>query len=535
MNGMADNFGRNQPPPGARLWSGQSAQHYGQPRYGSAYGGLQKRQAYLDQIATSVVNETKITPEEIAVKDNFRQQLQDALRSVQDASEVAMEMTLQNFGSMRSGFATRGSDMDLVIVGDVPSDSSAHISMREDGLARRLEKYLLGQGIGARLLTRARVPIIKVCEQPAPELLQALTDAREKWDALPEDEKYEDPGQKKQAEKVVQPDGEMPIEPNQSHEDPVQDLTPALAEISISTAGPIDGATADEPAAVQQPSEPTQADPSAATPNGPSRKVWLREKKKGPLDFPNDGVGIQCDINFFNPLGLHNTQMLHCYSLCDDRVHRMVLCVKAWAKKRKVNSSYNGTLSSYGYVLMVLHYLVNIANPPVLPNLQFTGQRLGLPIHTIDGWQIQFWSDTAAITAAANQGQLTRNTESVGALLAGFFQYYASPSSGRGFIWMKNVLSLRTPGGILSKESKGWTGARTETTDKKEIRHRYLFAIEDPFELEHNVARTVTHQGIVAIRDEFRRAQRIMHDIWNDREPADGHLMDPLLEGSEDA
>ena len=48
------------------------------------------------------------------------------------------------------------------------------------------------------------------------------------------------------------------------------------------------------------------------------------------------------------------------------------------------------------------------------------------------------------------------------------------------------------------------------TTEFKEVRNRYLFAIEDPFEIEHNVARTVTHNGIVSIRDEFRRAWRII-------------------------
>ena len=44
----------------------------------------------------------------------------------------------------------------------------------------------------------------------------------------------------------------------------------------------------------------------------------------------------------------------------------------------------------------------------------------------------------------------------------------------------------------------------------REVRHRYLLAIEDPFELDHNVARTVTHSGIVSIRDEFRRAWRLI-------------------------
>ena len=55
----------------------------------------------------------------------------------------------------------------------------------------------------------------------------------------------------------------------------------------------------------------------------------------------------------------------------------------------------------------------------------------------------------------------------------------------------------------------------------KEIRHRYLFAIEDPFELDHNVARTVTHNGIVAIRDEFRRAWRIIRNAGRNVVPED--------------
>lgn len=37
---------------------------------------------------------------------------------------------------------------------------------------------------------------------------------------------------------------------------------------------------------------------------------------------------------------------------------------------RKINSPYEGTLSSYGYVLLVIYFLVHVKNPPVLPNLQ---------------------------------------------------------------------------------------------------------------------------------------------------------------------
>ena len=96
---------------------------------------------------------------------------------------------------------------------------------------------------------------------------------------------------------------------------------------------------------------------------------------------------------------------------------------------------------------------------------------------------------------------------------------------------MKDVLSLRSPYGLINKLDKGWTGATTTIVDRKEVRNRYLFAIEDPFETTHNVARTVTHHGLVAIRDEFRRAWRIILSFsarpgWVNH---DGDLMDEMF------
>ncbi|KAI9785404.1 MAG: hypothetical protein M1816_000419 [Peltula sp. TS41687] len=245
------------------------------------------------------------------------------------------------------------------------------------------------------------------------------------------------------------------------------------------------------------------------------------------LEFPKTGVGVQCDINFSNHLALHNTQLLRCYSLCDPRVTLMVLCIKAWAKRRMINSSYRGTLSSYGYVLMVLHYLMNIAVPPVLPNLQLARRRSSKTQGTeelkIDGYNVQFWRDEEEIKRLAHRGELTRNQQSLGLLLRGFFDYYSHQGPrviAYGFNWVTDVISIRTPGGILTKQAKRWIGAKTTTTVNepttssklvgKGVRHRYLFAIEDPFELDHNVARTVTHEGMYAIRYELRRVWRII-------------------------
>jgi len=305
-----------------------------------------------------------------------------------------------------------------------------------------------------------------------------------------------------------------------------------------------------------------------------------RDRYKDHLEFPTTDIGIQCDINFSAHLALHNTLLLRCYSHSDPRVKPMVLFVKNWAKIRGINTPYRGTLSSYGYVLMVLHYLVNVAQPFVCPNLQMI-QRDPPPTLSLaeieaqtsyQGRDVRFWRNEAAISDLASRGHLNHNKDSIGTLLRGFFEYFAQSGQmtmvqGRGFDWGRDVLSLRSQYGRLSKQEKGWVGAKTvyETTkmavppnssaatphdnhntsnhsllegeeaklgkqktveEVKEIRHRYLFAIEDPFELEHNVARTVTHDGIVQIRDEFRRAWRIISNVGRGNQ--DG-LLDPVL------
>lgn len=322
-------------------------------------------------------------------------------------------------------------------------------------------------------------------------------------------------------------------------------------------------------------------DPARMSPNQP------RDPYRDKLEFPKFGIGVQCDINFSAQLALQNTHLLRCYSLTDPRVRPLVLFVKHWAKVRGINTPYRGTLSSYGYVLMVMHYLINVTRPSVCPNLQLMAPRAEQHIspeqieNTIEckGRDIRFWRDTDEISSAAQQGRLTQNTESIGVLIRGFFEYYAqnnmlSAGHMRGFDWGRDVISIRTHGGILSKQEKGWTGAKTvlevrpadvpspdpdmrqpqaaapiegqtnfqsggitssmlspdptsstrpnaerAKSEVKEIRHRFLFAIEDPFELDHNVARTVTHNGIVSIRDEFRRAWRIIKNAGRSQQP----------------
>ncbi|KAK6430431.1 hypothetical protein LTR95_013414 [Oleoguttula sp. CCFEE 5521] len=503
-----------------QLYQPNAQQHTAPPRGPQRHGQPQWRQlqaGYLDSIAAAELPQVEMTQAEREEKEIFRKALEDC------------------FGSFQSGFASAGSDMDLVIVVQ-DADASACFSLLENDLPRALEKRLLQLGFGARLLSRTRVPIIKVCQAPGTSLLSKLRQEREKWDGLDPDKKYFDLHLKKEREEDVEDDLGLPV------------LSPPSpsAKITIAANSMLPQPTKSSPErndtlniSKNTSDTPESAtDPSVKNLNKPRREPWKRERTSGALDFPKDGVGIQSDINFFNPLGIHNTHLLRCYSLCDPRVRPVVLFVKAWAKKRHINSSYSGTLSSYGYVLMVLHYLTNIARPAVLPNLQqpwrpspsCTPQ--SADISSVDDFTVDFWRREAEITGAASAGQLTPNRQSIGALLAGFFTYYSSQGGYPQFHWMNEVISLRSQGGLISKQDKGWTKAVTEEGEGKKVQHRYLFCIEDPFELSHNVARTVTHAGIVAIRDEFRRAWRILRAKGNGEFATgyDGELMDAFIE-----
>ena len=557
---------------------------------------------YIDRLARAKIPEVQMSTEEYAEKQLLKGRLNDICRKVVLSHELKSNpefrqesVELKSFGSLSIGFATKDSDMDLVLVSP---ESKPDLSSPESEIPRMVEKCLMDLGYGARLLTKTRVPIIKFCEKPGPELAANLRLARLWWE-------------KEQDTHVRPASTELSANALEAAPENFEDTMSLDQEVNLEDGGTsplirnplnIDGlvmdhlkvqrisATDDEtakieshveienvltPAGGKESKKPPQGKPQndpawlpklsdhelvglfrTALKEGhcaPHQRVIISEcleslvrqiAPEGPegvrkrretlqnlsdvikkcrvpgredLEFPKSGVGTQCDINFSNQLALHNSLLLKCYSLCDPRVREMVLFVKAWTKKRKINSPYHGTLNSYGYVLMVLHFLMNVAQPPVIPNLQLATDMIQRdPLSStevsFDGHNVQFFRNEAAIEEMAQNGVFGDNRESLGSLLRRFFHFYANPPFGT-FSWKDDVLSLRTRGGILTKAGKGWVGARTEMvdlagpgSDHKKVSHRYVVAIEDPFETGHNVARTVFFKGVVAIRDEFRRA-----------------------------
>lgn len=545
--------------PGPHSVIGHTLQQRGQRPTQISWANISAQADWLTHLARNEISKAEISFAELQEKETFRLVLEVVCREVITELERCRNPTfdpasisLKSFGSLSSGFATRSSDMDLALISPNSCPDPASI---ESEIPRLLEKKFLDVGHGARLLTRTRVAIIKFCERPTPELLQLLREERIKWEEhkeIPVQKKQKDLPVDRQETKgnadplrvennlAVLGSSTTPKKTSEGNEAYSMEELVQMYELAIT-----DGWYSEPERDLirqfgnlvkQRPGDPTNPELIMAR-RGLDRLPDVLKRYRGKhggsparLEFPRNGVGIQCDINFSNHLALHNTLLLRCYCHCDARVRDMVLFVKAWAKRRKINSAYHGTLSSYGYVLMVLHYLVNVATPPVTPNLQKAWKPPAqgswadaLDETTVDGYDVRFWRSEQDIKNLAARGLLTNNKESIGYLLRGFFEYFGhqGPHIIRGgYSWGLDVLSLRTQGGILSKQMKGWVAAKTETTEPtvpgqvvKEIRQRYLFAIEDPFELEHNVARTVVHLGIVAIRDEFRRACHIIQSV----------------------
>lgn len=239
-------------------------------------------------------------------------------------------------------------------------------------------------------------------------------------------------------------------------------------------------------------------------------ELQVRDTARVPIVLFDDvQSGLDCDISTHNPLALRNTALLRAYASIDPRVRAVAYVVKAWAKVRKINSPTDGTLSSYGYILCVLHYLQSLR---LLPSLQllppdWPAQDEVLPRKvcphpfeadkTVD---LYFHEPTAASLPALREAS-KRNPSSVGELIAGFFEYYAWR-----FDYRSHVVSIADPRHPVLKAHK----AELECWP-----HHTRLSVADPFEVWYDVAHVLKHGKYQLIRLEFMRAHHILQTTYD--------------------
>ena len=252
---------------------------------------------------------------------------------------------------------------------------------------------------------------------------------------------------------------------------------------------------------------------------------------------------VECDLSLQNPLACLNTALLNTYSKISPDTCILASIIKRWAKMRDINNPAMHTLSSYGYVLMLLYYLTSSeprgdgfvsdpgiakgTNPPILANLQrvdptwaqnpvgpyreilakphnqyFTHQHPTEPDYMVNSYFYRSGLDKLQ----QYHVNKSKNGPCLGILLASFFRFFAYE-----FDYKKFVVSLDTKRGECKQkevkaEEDGW----------------YLYkpglAIEDPFEHFYDVAHVVKTSNFHHIQHEFALAfSKIASVVYGDR------------------
>ncbi|GIL52912.1 hypothetical protein Vafri_8659 [Volvox africanus] len=193
------------------------------------------------------------------------------------------------------------------------------------------------------------------------------------------------------------------------------------------------------------------------------------------------------EVTINNLLAISNTCMLRDYCEIDPRLRQLALLVKHWARTRSVNDAYRGSLSSYAYVLLCI-WLLQQRQPAILPVLQQCEP------HTYDK-MVGPWRCSYNDRVEELKDFGIANKETLAELLVAFFDHWAWRHDYNG-----SVVCVRT-GGTMAKSTKEWT--------KRQGNERHLMCVEDPFELSHDLGRTIDKAAVQVLRREFERAARI--------------------------
>uniref|UniRef100_A0AAQ5XPX0 Terminal uridylyl transferase 4 n=1 Tax=Amphiprion ocellaris TaxID=80972 RepID=A0AAQ5XPX0_AMPOC len=204
------------------------------------------------------------------------------------------------------------------------------------------------------------------------------------------------------------------------------------------------------------------------------------------VKFEHRQSGLEGDISLYNTLAQHNTRMLATYAALDPRVQFLGYTMKVFAKRCDIGDASRGSLSSYAYILMVLYFLQQ-RQPPVIPVLQEIFDGKTVPQRMVDGWNAFFFDDLENLRQRLSEQQ--PNTESVGELWLGLLRFYTEE-----FDFKEHVISIRQRKRLTTFE-KQWTSK--------------CIAIEDPFDLNHNLGAGVSRKMTNFIMKAFINGRKL--------------------------
>ncbi|PIO71820.1 phage tail component protein, partial [Teladorsagia circumcincta] len=182
-------------------------------------------------------------------------------------------------------------------------------------------------------------------------------------------------------------------------------------------------------------------------------------------------LGVEGDISYYNVLALSNTEMLRKYCLWDRRVAPLGVWIKRWAKSCDIGDASRGSLSSYAFIILLLHYLQNCDPPDFRDN--------NVQPIMVENCDVYFHREVIA--------DWSQNRQSISELFVGFLDYYAR------FDFGTQVVQIRRKKPLLKME-KDWNRS---------------LCIEDPFDLHHNLGSGVSRKMFVFIVRNIHKSRKV--------------------------
>uniref|UniRef100_A0A4W6BQR3 Terminal uridylyl transferase 7 n=1 Tax=Lates calcarifer TaxID=8187 RepID=A0A4W6BQR3_LATCA len=200
--------------------------------------------------------------------------------------------------------------------------------------------------------------------------------------------------------------------------------------------------------------------------------------------------GLICKVSAGNENAFQTTSYLSALANQEHLLHPLVLCLRRWAQICEIDRAEEGGLPPYVFALMVIYFLQQRKEsllPTYLNQDVFTLSRLSdfNLTHTEDGYLHWAYTPSSKESSQPAEGSCIKGKVplvfqsphlpvEVGLLWVEMLRFYSLE-----FNMADNVISVRTST-VLSREIKDWP--------KKRI------AVEDPFAVKRNVARTVNSQ-----------------------------------------
>lgn len=180
------------------------------------------------------------------------------------------------------------------------------------------------------------------------------------------------------------------------------------------------------------------------------------------VKLKEDNSGIESDISVCLTQSVVKTNLIKKYVAIDWRVKPLVLSIKHWVKSRKLSNTHRGDLNSFGFTLMIIHYLQSLS-PPILPVLDIgSNQEWVKPEKFVDFG--------------------VENTKHIGQLFSGFFIYYHSK-----FKPEKHAICI-----THHDRKDDEDGFLKKSVCKLQSNHNNILVVLDPLDATDNIGRRVT-------------------------------------------